>query len=100
VRFANEQTAIGEVLARAGQPGDAVRWATDLIGSETALLRAMLVAAGHQVLYVPGRTVKVMSSGFAGEAKTDARDAVVIANTARLRRIWPWWQHRPSWSPG
>jgi len=27
-----------------------------------------------------------MSGAFAGEAKTDARDAVVIANTARMRR--------------
>lgn len=27
-----------------------------------------------------------MSAGFAGEAKTDARDAIVIANTARMRR--------------
>ena len=35
---------------------------------------------------MPGRTVKSMTGAFAGEAKTDARDAVVIANTARMRR--------------
>src|SRR4029450_8792059 len=50
------------------------------------LWRAALLAAGHQVIYVPGRTVKTMTGAFAGEAKTDARDAVVIANTARMRR--------------
>ncbi len=27
-----------------------------------------------------------MAGGFTGEAKTDAHDAVVIANTARMRR--------------
>jgi hypothetical protein len=63
-----------------------VVWAVDLIGFETALLRAVLTAGGHPVLYVPGRTVKMMSGAFAGEAKTDARDAVVIANTVRMRR--------------
>jgi hypothetical protein len=36
------------------------------------------MAAGHQVIYVPGCTVKSMSGAFAGEAKTSARDAVVI----------------------
>jgi hypothetical protein len=38
------------------------------------------------VVYVPGRTVKTMAAGFAWEGKTDARDAMVIANTARMRR--------------
>ncbi len=83
--LSNDQDAITELLDRVGA-GDEVGWAVDLIGCETALLRAVLTAAGHQVIYVPGRTVKTMSGAFAGEAKTDARDAVVIANTARMRR--------------
>ncbi|MEV4623830.1 IS110 family transposase [Asanoa sp. NPDC049573] len=81
----NDQQAIAEMLARVSAD-DEVLWAVDLIGCETGLLRAMLAAAGHRTVYVPGRTVKTMAEGFAGEAKTDARDAVVIANTARMRR--------------
>jgi transposase len=84
-RVSNDQDAFTELLDRV-DAGDEVGWAVDLIGCETALLRAVLTAAGHQVIYVPGRTVKTMTGAFAGEAKTDARDAVVIANTARMRR--------------
>jgi transposase len=85
MRVGNDQAPLTELIDRATRSGE-VSWAVDLIGSETALLRALLTAAGHQVIYVPGRTVKAMSTGFAGEAKTDARDAIVIANTARMRR--------------
>jgi transposase len=85
MRVANDQAQIGELLDRAATD-DQVSWAVDLIGCETALLRAMLTVAGQSVIYIPGRTVKVMSAGFAGEAKTDARDVLVIANTARMRR--------------
>jgi hypothetical protein len=64
-----ESSRIGSVDA-----GDEVSWAVDLIGGETALVRAVLTAAGHQVIYVPGRTVETMTGAFAGEAETDARD--------------------------
>ena len=78
-RVANDQTAIDELVSRVSEPD--VVWAVDLLGGETALLRAMLMVAGHQVIYVPGRTVKAMATSFPGEAKTDARNAVVIAST-------------------
>ncbi|MBQ0994839.1 IS110 family transposase [Micromonospora sp. H61] len=83
-RVANDQQAIADLIGRVGAD-DEVVWAVDLVGCETALLRAMLALAGQQTVYIPGRTVKTMAAGFAGEAKTDARDAVVIANTARMR---------------
>ncbi|MFF3712383.1 IS110 family RNA-guided transposase [Streptomyces phaeochromogenes] len=60
-----------------------VRWAVDLTGTAPALL---LAAHGQQVVYVPGRTVNRMSGAYRGEARTDARDAYVFADTARLRR--------------
>jgi hypothetical protein len=82
-RIPNDQTAIGELLSRAADHD--VTWGIDLVGCETALLRAMLAVAQQTTVYVPGRTVKTMAAGFAGEAKTDARDAVVIANTIRMR---------------
>lgn len=73
---------LSEVLALASE----VRWAVDLTGTAPALLLALLAEHGQPVVYVPGRTVNRMSAAYQGEAKTDARDAHVIADTARLRR--------------
>ncbi|WP_405496001.1 IS110 family transposase [Streptomyces sp. NBC_00096] len=75
-------TALGEILDLA----DEVRWAVDISGTSSALLLALLAAHGQQAVYVPGRTVNRMSGAYRGEAKTDARDAYVIAETARQRR--------------
>ncbi|WP_406049278.1 IS110 family transposase [Kribbella sp. NBC_00889] len=74
-------TALGEILALAGQ----VHWAVDISGTSSALLLALLAAHGQLVVYVPGRTVNRMAGAYRGEAKTDARDAYVIADTARHR---------------
>ncbi|GAB2902371.1 IS110 family transposase [Streptomyces deserti] len=75
-------TALGEIMELA----DEVRWAVDIAGTSSALLLALLAAHGQQAVYVPGRTVNRMSGAYRGEAKTDARDAYVIAETARQRR--------------
>ncbi|MER6685985.1 IS110 family transposase [Streptomyces olivaceoviridis] len=75
-------TAFGEILEIA----DEVRWAVDISGTSSALLLALLAAHGQQAVYVPGRTVNRMAGAYRGEAKTDARDAYVIAETARQRR--------------
>ncbi|MGW2543970.1 IS110 family transposase, partial [Kitasatospora sp. NPDC001574] len=75
-------TALGEILELA----DEVRWAVDISGTASALLPALLAAHGQRAVYVPGRTVNRMSGAYRGEAKTDARDAYVIAETARHRR--------------
>ncbi|MGW2139694.1 IS110 family transposase [Streptomyces sp. NPDC001773] len=75
-------TALGEILELA----DEVQWAVDISGTSSALMLALLAAHGQQAVYVPGRTVNRMSGAYRGEAKTDARDAYVIAETARHRR--------------
>ncbi|MFI2208071.1 IS110 family transposase [Streptomyces sp. NPDC020192] len=74
--------AIGEILDLAEE----VHWAVDISGTASALLLALLAAHGQQAVYVPGRTVNRMSGAYRGEAKTDARDAYVIAETVRHRR--------------
>ena len=84
-RLANDQAAIEALVARAGQTASEVRWAIDLTSSAAALLAAVLVATEGQVVYVPGRVVNRMTGVFRGEAKSDAKDARVIAETARLR---------------
>ncbi|WP_405953502.1 IS110 family transposase [Streptomyces phaeochromogenes] len=74
--------ALGEILDLAGE----VHWAVDISGTSSALLLALLAAHGQQAVHVPGRTVNRMSGAYRGEAKTDARDAYVIAETSRQRR--------------
>ncbi|MFI8860718.1 IS110 family transposase [Streptomyces prasinus] len=74
-------TALGEILDLA----DEVHWAVDISGTPSALLLALLAAHGQQAVSVPGRTVNRMSGAYRGETKTDARDAYVIAETARHR---------------
>ena len=75
---------IGDVLALAD--GRQVTWAIDMTGGEPALLMALLVNHGQELLYIPGRLVNRASDGYRGEGKTDARDAYVIADQARMRR--------------
>jgi transposase len=77
--------AIGSVTGLAGD----ITWAVDIIGAPSALLLALLSQAGQRVRYASGRLVAAMSGAYAGEGKTDPKDAYVIAETARLRRSLP-----------
>lgn len=85
-RVANDEGAllevIGEVVGLAGQ----VTWAIDLHSSESALLLALLLDHGQKVVYVPGMAVNRAAAGYRGGGKTDAKDAVIIADQARMRR--------------
>ncbi len=60
-------------------------WALDMTAGSAALLVAVLLASAQPVRAVPGRLVNRMAGAFAGEGKTDAKDARTIAETARLR---------------
>jgi len=85
VKVANGQRPIEELVARAAGSGAEVRWAVDLVSPAAALLLAILLSSGQKVVYVPGRVVHGMAQVFRGEGKTDAKDALVIADTARMR---------------
>ncbi|MET7986883.1 IS110 family transposase [Streptomyces sp. NPDC005281] len=75
---------IGDVLALAED--SPVTWAVDLNAGGGALLIALLTSRGQRLLYIPGRTVHHASRGYRGDGKTDAKDAYVIADQARMRR--------------
>ncbi|MFB8236139.1 IS110 family transposase [Kitasatospora purpeofusca] len=75
---------LGDVLGLAG--GGRVTWAVDLNAGGAALWIALLVGHGQRLLYIPGRTVHHASAAYRGSGKTDAKDAFVIADTARMRR--------------
>lgn len=85
-KIANDEADILTTIAAARSLADELVWAVDIIGAPSALLLALLARAGQSVRYASGRVVAAMSAAYAGEGKTDAKDAYVIAETARLRR--------------
>jgi transposase len=87
-RISNDETALRELITavRALADGGDVTWAIDLNHGGAALLITLLIAADQRLLYIPGRTVYHASGGYRGDGKTDAKDAAVIADQARMRR--------------
>jgi transposase len=87
-RVANDEPELlelmGDVLDIAD--GGEVTWAMDMTGGEPALLIAILVGHVQELLYLSGRMVNRAADGYRGEGKTDARDARIIADQARMRR--------------
>ena len=90
-KIKNRQAAIEELITRTTSKAGAeandgeLVWALDMTSGSAALLVTLLIATGQPVRSVPGRLVNRMSGAFTGEAKTDAKDAHTIAETARLR---------------
>ncbi|WP_344489005.1 IS110 family transposase [Nonomuraea monospora] len=89
VKVGNGERQIAQLIERATQTASAtgaqVRWAVDLVSPAAALLLTVLLSSGQQVVYVPGRVVHGMAGVFRGEGKTDAKDARIIADVARMR---------------
>ena len=85
VKVVNNEAEIGGIIATIHESADHVRWAVDIVGSPSALLLALLAHSDQSVSYASGRVVAAMSAAYSGEGKTDAKDAFVIAETARLR---------------
>ncbi len=84
-RVANDEGEILQLLADVLALADEVTWAVDLADGGAALLITLLVNHDQALLYIPGRVVNRASGGYRGEGKTDARDALVIADQARMR---------------
>src|SRR5829696_887606 len=83
VKVANDEAGILSLIAAVTALTQQLTWAVDIIGAPSALLLALLVQAGQPVRYASGRVVAAMSAAYVGEGKTDAKDARVIAETAR-----------------
>jgi len=82
---ANDEADLVALLERAathGAPGLVI----DQPGSIAQLAIAVAARAGVPVAYVPGLVMRRAADLYPGEAKTDRRDAFVIADTARTRR--------------
>ncbi|MFI7744901.1 IS110 family transposase [Kocuria rhizosphaericola] len=86
-RVDNDETALLELIAGVLglADGDTVCWATDLNAGGAALVIALLAAHGQQLLYIPGRVIHHAAATYRGDGKTDAKDARIIADQARMR---------------
>ncbi|MCQ8836620.1 IS110 family transposase [Streptomyces malaysiensis] len=87
-RVPNNETELLELLGDVLELADGgpVTWAVDLNAGGAALWIALLVNHGQKLLHIPGRTVHHASAAYRGSGKTDAKDAFVIADQARMRR--------------
>ena len=84
-RVANDEPELEALIADVPALGE-VTWAADMPGGGAALLIGLLAAAGQPLLYLPGHALAHAAAGYRGEGKTDARDAAIIADQARMRR--------------
>jgi transposase len=85
-RVANDEPELLKLVGDVTALADEVTWAVDLPDGGAALLIGLLVGRDQPVLYLPGRAVNRAAGAYRGEGKTDARDAAVIADQARMRR--------------
>lgn len=88
-KVANDEGDLTAVIEKATSYGAEVTWAVDIVDTLSVLLLTLLTVAGQEVRYVAGQVVNTMSTAYVGEGKTDAKDAFVIAETARVRRGLP-----------
>ena len=85
-RVANDEPELLALISDVTALAEEVTWAVDLPDGGAALLIGLLAAGDQVLLYLPGRAVNRASGAYRGEGKTDARDAAVIADQARMRR--------------
>jgi transposase len=84
-RVENDEADILRLIDEALSLAEEVVWAVDQPGGSATLLLALLWERNQRVLYVPGLSVDRARDAYRGESKTDARDARLIADQARMR---------------
>lgn len=85
-RVANDETELLQLLGDVLALGEVTAWGIDLADGGAALMIAVLLNHGQNLLYIPGRVINRASEGYRGDGKTDAKDAAIIADQARIRR--------------
>jgi transposase len=81
----NDEAGLSKLIEDALLLAEEVVWAVDQPGGGAALLLALLWERNQRVLYIPGFSVDRARDAYRSESKTDARDARVIADQARMR---------------
>ncbi|UYQ60574.1 IS110 family transposase [Streptomyces peucetius] len=85
-RVLNDEPELLALLADVLAIDEDVVWAVDVADGMATLLINVLLNHGQQLVYIPGLAVNRASAGYRGVGKTDAKDATVIADQARMRR--------------
>ncbi|MFD3680231.1 IS110 family transposase [Streptomyces sp. NPDC058613] len=82
-RLPNTEPKLREVFSKLQDKHGTVLVVVDQPASIGALPLAVARDTGCQVAYLPGLTMRRIADLYAGEAKTDARDAAIMADAAR-----------------
>lgn len=85
-RVMNDESELLQLIADVLEISRDVLWAVDINTGIAALAIGLLLNHGQSVAYLTGRTIHQASTTYRGEGKTDARDAFIIADQARIRR--------------
>lgn len=87
-RVGNDEPELLELIRDVltlSDPGE-VLWAVDTNHGSAALLIGLLLNHEQPMVYLTGLTVHRAADGYRGQSKTDAKDAHVIADQARMRQ--------------
>jgi transposase len=85
-KLINDEQQIRDLVSDVDALGGQVSWTVDLTTVYASLLLTVLADAGKSVRYLSGRSVWQASVTYrGGEAKTDAKDARMIADQSRMR---------------
>ena len=85
-RVLNDEAALLELIRDVLDIDGDVLWAVDINHGGAALLIGLLLNHDQPMAYLTGLAVHRASGTYRGEGKTDAKDAFVIADQARMRR--------------
>jgi transposase len=85
-RVMNDETELLQLIRDVLEISGDVLWAVDINTGIAALATALLLNHGQPVAYLTGQAIHQASTTYRGEGKTDARDAFIIADQARIRR--------------
>ena len=84
-RVENDEADLSGLIDEVLAISEEAIWAVDQPGGSAALLLALLWERDQKVVYLPGLAVDRARDAYPGESKTDARDAHLIADQARMR---------------
>lgn len=79
-RVLNDETELLKLVTDVVELSRDVLWAVDLNHGGAALLLGLLVSHDQHITYITGLAVHRASAGYRSQAKTDAKDAFVIAD--------------------
>ncbi|WP_438874613.1 IS110 family transposase [Streptomyces virginiae] len=85
-RVLNDEPTLLELLRDVLALSQDVPWAVDINHGGASLLIGLLISHDQPMVYLTGLAVHRASAAYCGQGKTDAKDAFVIADQARMRR--------------